>query len=565
MAKMNTQSIWKLVVVAGLLALASTSYAAEDTWTRKADMPTARWGLSTAVVDGKIYSIGGGQSPYGTYMSTVEVYDPETDTWTTGKADMPTGRAFAGASVVNGKIYVVGGSPGPEASTSSVEEYDPATDTWTRKTNMPTARNVLSTSAVNGKIYAIGGAYTTNPAAVEEYDPATDTWTKKANMPTARNGLSTSVIDGRIYAIGGSTSFGGSGISTVEEYDPATDTWTQKVDMPTARVYLSSSVVNWKIYAIGGTAGNWGPVFSTVEEYNPVTDTWTTRPDMPTARMFVPTSVVDGKIYAIGGSVVYWPWTATSAVEEYDIPLVVDFNADEIVNFRDFSMLAQYWYQDQSPFVYHTLDYEDLAALADYWLQEVLPVSLIAYWKLDETEGFVAHDSIAGNDAFGPPDLLWRPLGGQVDGALELDGVNDFVFANFVLDPGAARFSVFAWIQGGTPGQVIVSQNTATNWLWADPATGALRTELKGTGRFDGPLSSQAVITDGEWRRVGLTWDGSNRILYVDDVEVAKDTQAGLASSDRGLNIGAGWNLSAGSFWSGLIDDIRIYDRAIVP
>jgi len=62
MAKMNTQSILKVVVVAGLLHVACTSYAAEDTWTRKADMPTARLGLSTSVVDGKIYAIGGAQA-----------------------------------------------------------------------------------------------------------------------------------------------------------------------------------------------------------------------------------------------------------------------------------------------------------------------------------------------------------------------------------------------------------------------------------------------------------------------------------------------------------------------
>jgi hypothetical protein len=62
-------------------------------------------------------------------------------------------------------------------------------------------------------------------------------------------------------------------------------------------------------------------------------------------------------------------------------------------------------------------------------------------------------------------------------------------------------------------------------------------------------------------------WDGTNRKLYVDGVEVAKDTdtQANLASSDGGLYIGAGKALEAGSFWSGLIDDVRIYDRAVTP
>ena len=60
-----------------------------------------------------------------------------------------------------------------------------------------------------------------------------------------------------------------------------------------------------------------------------------------------------------------------------------------------------------------------------------------------------------------------------------------------------------------------------------------------------------------------LTWDGSNRILYVDDLEVAKDTQAQFSGSAEGLYIGAGKNLEPGSFFSGLIDDVRIYDRAV--
>jgi len=64
---------------------------------------------------------------------------------------------------------------------------------------------------------------------------------------------------------------------------------------------------------------------------------------------------------------------------------------------------------------------------------------------------------------------------------------------------------------------------------------------------------------------VGFLWDGSQRILYVDDLEVAKGTQTQLACSTGGLYIGAGKNLDAGSFFSGLIDDVRIYNRAVTP
>jgi hypothetical protein len=99
----------------------------------------------------------------------------------------------------------------------------------------------------------------------------------------------------------------------------------------------------------------------------------------------------------------------------------------------------------------------------------------------------------------------------------------------------------------------------------ADASRGLLMTELKYDGRTGRALCSQAPITDGDWHRVGLTWDGSNRILYADDIEVARDTQAGLPSSTSALYIGAGSKLAAGSFWSGLIDDVKVYDHAVKP
>jgi len=46
---------------------------------------------------------------------------------------------------------------------------------------------------------------------------------------------------------------------------------------------------------------------------------------------------------------------------------------------------------------------------------------------------------------------------------------------------------------------------------------------------------------------------------------VVKDTQANLPSSGGGLYIGGGSSLALGTFWSGLIDDVRIYDRAVKP
>jgi len=62
-------------------------------------------------------------------------------------------------------------------------------------------------------------------------------------------------------------------------------------------------------------------------------------------------------------------------------------------------------------------------------------------------------------------------------------------------------------------------------------------------------------------------WSGMVRTgpYHVDDVEVARGTQAKLPDSPAGLYIGADGTLAPGTFWSSLINDVRIYDRAVKP
>ncbi len=195
---------------------------------------------------------------------------------------------------------------------------------------------------------------------------------------------------------------------------------------------------------------------------------------------------------------------------------------------------------------------------------EVSDPTLVAYWALDETEGIVAHDSSGDNDANIIGDPVWQPTGGIVDGALQLDGVDDYVITGAVPNPADGPFSIIAWINGGAPEQVIVSQQGVVNWLTAD-AEGNLMTEIRSPGRSGKPLNSQTNITDGNWHRIGFVWDGSQRTLYVDGVAVAEDTQDGLGGTYGGLHIGTGKAMEPGTYWSGLIDDVRIYNRAVYP
>ena len=126
---------------------------------------------------------------------------------------------------------------------------------------------------------------------------------------------------------------------------------------------------------------------------------------------------------------------------------------------------------------------------------------------------------------------------------------------------------VFVWIKGGAPGQVIMSQTAGTGgagstWLGTDLSEGKL---IAGLTHAVLPLKSDAMITDDQWHDIGLVYDGSSKYLYVDGSEVAKDDLPPLLGNDGDLYIGAGKNLEPGSFFSGLIDDVRIYNRAITP
>jgi N-acetylneuraminic acid mutarotase len=292
------------LMLIGLLGFASLSLAADGEWARKADMPTARWGLSASEVDGIIYAIGGNTA---TAKTAVEAYDPATDEWAR-KATMPTGRMELATGVVNGKIYAIGGARSPwPTPVAAAEEYDPVADKWTKKTDMPTPRGALSASVVDGVIYVIGGQDVNFKTfrTVEAYNPTTDTWEKKADMPTARSWLSATAVDGIIYAIGGTTCEGGDtwgSISTlVEAYDPVADKWTRKADIPVAKGSHCASAVDGIIYVSGGGTGIPNVATDEVWAYDPVADVWEEKANMPTARHTLASCALDGKIYAIGG------------------------------------------------------------------------------------------------------------------------------------------------------------------------------------------------------------------------------------------------------------------------
>jgi N-acetylneuraminic acid mutarotase len=282
----------------------SSTDTAENTWAIKAPMQVARAGLGVAVVNGKIYAIGGDSS------GTNEEYDPATNTWSTG-SPMPTPRSIFAIATYQNIIYCIGGLLTNGTKTGVNEAYDPGTDTWQTEAAMPTARCEMNAETVNGKIYVIGGrtadAYST-VNITEIYDPASNSWTRGAAMPYPVVLYASAVVDNKIYVIGGQDEFvtaGDPNVAFNQIYDPATDTWSQGAPIPAptwqaAAGATTGAAAPKRIYVIGGSVG-FGVGSNQTYAYNPEANVWNSAASMPTAHYSAAVAVVDDFLYVIGG------------------------------------------------------------------------------------------------------------------------------------------------------------------------------------------------------------------------------------------------------------------------
>lgn len=300
-------------VVVFIVLLMQMEAFARNNWERITQLPTERERFATAVVDNKIYLIGGTLSenrkkipPGPVGLSTVEVYDTQTNTWQRG-VNMPTLRHAAKAAVVNGIIYVFGGYSAKDQKVvnmkfpTAVEAYDPQNDTWSRKQNMPVPRIHFGLGVVAGKVHIVGGKTDIRGGPtdrVDIYDPATDTWTTAPQMPVQRNldFDSVAVANNRIYVIGGIPPI-------IEEYNPISRQWQKMIDMLDLRRGFSQVVMKDNIYLIGGftPTGRRPKYLATVDVYNPQTQAWSDIRSMPTAIRPYGAAAVNGKIYVLGG------------------------------------------------------------------------------------------------------------------------------------------------------------------------------------------------------------------------------------------------------------------------
>ena len=197
-------------------------------WTQLPSLPFAMAAGNAQIVNGVLHYFGGIESSsrdidYSNhYEISLSDLNSGTGQWTTA-APIPTPRDHFTSAVVNGKIYLMGGEIGHDAlheQQSETDVYDPTTDSWTRLADMPVPKShdESGTFIVNGKIVLAGGQVddfqSTNN--ISEYDPATNQWYILAPLPNTLAGTIAQKIGSKFYVISGYD--GRSGIATMQTF-----------------------------------------------------------------------------------------------------------------------------------------------------------------------------------------------------------------------------------------------------------------------------------------------------------------------------------------------------------
>jgi len=153
------------IVVAGGFAATGSSTAVSayhpgaDEWDVTPDaLPIPLDHATGQVADGSLYVIGGRSN--GIVAVSAEVFRYDAGTWVP-RAAMPTARGGIASGVVGGRIVVVGGEGNGDAETGvfpQTEVYDPAADRWEALDDMLTPRHGMAAAGLGSSLYVPGGA-----------------------------------------------------------------------------------------------------------------------------------------------------------------------------------------------------------------------------------------------------------------------------------------------------------------------------------------------------------------------------------------------------------------------
>ncbi len=271
------------VVVVSILRLNQPvqpqSAVAQERWQLLSSLPNPRYGFGSAMLDADLYVIGGLDADHA--YSSVDRLDVNTQVWKRGR-DKPTPVGEVGAVVLRGLMLAPGGRLSSGAVTDQLEIYDPRSDSWSSGKAMPTPLSAYAIASYEGYLYLFGGwdgQGFTNKAFV--YDLDADEWTALPPMPTACGYAAAVVSNRKIYLIGGYD--GKSALRRVAIFNPdainSNESWQLGPELPASLYDMAGTGIADLIYVLGGkTDAGWN---NTIYIFNPIDSEWQINTEFP--------------------------------------------------------------------------------------------------------------------------------------------------------------------------------------------------------------------------------------------------------------------------------------------
>ena len=290
-----------LLAGAGLLlaGCGGSESAADGSWATAPPLLHAR-SAHAVVTDGEAVYALGGTGANGEPVLSVERFDGER--WTEETTLPGEGLNAPAAALLDGKIYVIGGfGTTTNVATADVRVYDLDTKTWSEAAPLPAARGGHAAAVLDGKIHVVGGGNDVSTLALHSvYDPAADRWTEAAPLPRSKGSPAAVVLDGKLWAIGGRSGLDDYG--DVDVYDPDADTWSSGPSIPPRGTH-GAAVYGDAIYVFGGESQQRGTVLSGVLRLDPESGAWTqVDAALPTPRAYARAVPFGDGVLVVGGS-----------------------------------------------------------------------------------------------------------------------------------------------------------------------------------------------------------------------------------------------------------------------
>lgn len=306
-------------------------------WYPAAPSPIARLEGAGAVVNEKLYVVGGFYTNPLAATNRTYAYDHRTDSWER-LADAPIANTHVVAAVDGDTIWYAGGYLGnhPGKAIRDVYKYHVPTDRWMKGPPLPQPRASGAFLRLGRFLHYISGLSTDrNTNYGDHWILSLDgrqEWLRRAPLPLPRAHMAGVAIDGKIFVVAGQIGHDirRRDVDTVHRYDPETDTWSEMSPLPFASSHHETSTVVWngRIYLFGGRSDHYKGVIERLKNppprrraaalpdvfaYDPSSNKWSPQPELPAGLLAPVVVTIGNKIIVTNGSTMnaFFPQSST--------------------------------------------------------------------------------------------------------------------------------------------------------------------------------------------------------------------------------------------------------------